>query len=196
MNLQGITAPYVEAVNPYVPATVRISHGYTVADDGTQVPAYEGPAAFTAAIVGTTMTVSAVASGMVMPGQTVDGDDVLDDTFVVKQLTGDEGGPGTYTVSRDQDVSSEAMTSALVLRAQVQALTYKDLQQISGINLNGTRRAIYLQGKLDGVVRSLEKGGDLISIASGANAGEWLVGMVLEQWQDWCKVAATLQNGD
>jgi hypothetical protein len=77
---------------------------------------------------------------------------------------------------------------------QVQALTWKDLQQVDGLNLNGTRRAIYMNGRADGVVRSLLKGGDLIALTNGPNAGTWLVALVLEQWPDWCKVAVTLQN--
>lgn len=75
---------------------------------------------------------------------------------------------------------------------QVQALSYKDLAQVEGLNLNGTRRAIYVSGELDGVVRSLGKGGDLITLPDGS---VYLVAMVLEQWPDWAKVAATLQDG-
>lgn len=77
---------------------------------------------------------------------------------------------------------------------QVQSLTYKDIQQIDGLNLQGTRRAIYAHGQIDGLVRSTNKGGDLIIISGGVNNGTWLVAMVLEQWPDWCKVAVTLQN--
>lgn len=80
----------------------------------------------------------------------------------------------------------------------VQALTYKDIQQISGLNLNGTRRAIYLNGEVDGLVRVENKGGDLITDQYG---NVWLVALVLEQWSDvgpvpsWVKCAVTLQNG-
>lgn len=77
---------------------------------------------------------------------------------------------------------------------QVQPMTYKDLMQVEGLNLNGTKRSMYLRGAFNGVVRSQIKGGDLVTIASGVNAGTWLVGLVLEQWPDWCKVAVTLQN--
>lgn len=76
--------------------------------------------------------------------------------------------------------------------AQIQAQTYKDIQQTQGLNLNGTRRSIYLYGKVDGLVRPENKGGDLITLADGS---VWLVSMVLEQWNlDWCKCAITLQN--
>jgi hypothetical protein len=82
----------------------------------------------------------------------------------------------------------------VAVTAQVQALTFKDLQQIDGMNLQGTRRAIYLYGKVQGVNRVGNKGGDLITIAAGDAAGTWLVAEVLEQWPDWVKVACTQQQ--
>ncbi len=84
--------------------------------------------------------------------------------------------------------------------AQVQALSFKDLVQIEGLNLNGTRRAIYLQGDVDGVSRPQVSGGDLIVFPNDSNVPAhllgtvWLVAQALETWPDWCKVAATLQN--
>lgn len=78
---------------------------------------------------------------------------------------------------------------------QVQPLTWRDLQQLDGLNLQGTRVAIYLNGAVDGLVRVTNKGGDLISINSGVHAGVWLVALVLEAWPDWTKCACTLQNG-
>ena len=83
---------------------------------------------------------------------------------------------------------------------QVQSLTFRDIMQINGLNLNGTRRAIYLYGTVDGLVRSENKGGDLITIEYGVHKGVWIVATVLEQWGDgnvpaWVKVAATLQDG-
>lgn len=78
--------------------------------------------------------------------------------------------------------------------AQVQSLTFHDLHQVDGLNLNGTKRAIYLYGRFDGVVRPAMKGGDLITLTDGPNAGVWLVAMVGEQWPDWVKCLVTLQN--
>lgn len=77
------------------------------------------------------------------------------------------------------------------IRAQMQALTWKDLQQLDGINMNGERRAIYLYGAINGVVRPAASGGDLITDGDG---NIWLVVQNLEQWPFWCKVAVTLQN--
>ena len=40
MNLHGIVAPAIAAVNPFVLATLKRSTGYTTADDGTRTPRY------------------------------------------------------------------------------------------------------------------------------------------------------------
>jgi hypothetical protein len=41
MNLHGLVAPLVTAINPNVPATLRVSNGtYAVQGDGTRVPSY------------------------------------------------------------------------------------------------------------------------------------------------------------
>lgn len=67
-------------------------------------------AEFTADIAASTMTVSAVASGTLVVGQTVIGDGVLDGTRITVAAMG--GGTGTYTVTNSQTVASEAMTAA------------------------------------------------------------------------------------
>jgi hypothetical protein len=97
-----------------------------------------------------------------------------------------------------------SLSTASAVQAQVQALTYSDLRQIEGLNLTGTRRAIYFFGDLEGTVRWTAQGGDLITFP-GAVAGfppgsVWLVAMSIETWGVtqpgcWGKVIATLQNG-
>lgn len=69
-----------------------------------------GPASFAGSLSGTTLTVSAVASGTISVGQTVVGSGVTAGTVVTAFGSG-SGGTGTYTVSASQSVSSEAMTS-------------------------------------------------------------------------------------
>lgn len=81
------------------------------------------------------------------------------------------------------------------MRLQVQPVTWRDLQQLEGLNLQGTRVKIYVFGRIDGLVRNTMQGGDLITIPSGVNAGVYLVAQTLEQWPDWASCAATLQNG-
>lgn len=81
---------------------------------------------------------------------------------------------------------------AMTVMGEVQPLTFRDLKQLEGLNLQGSLKAIYLQGHINGIVRPKNKGGDLVTDARG---NVWLVNQVLEFWPDWCKVAVTLQNG-
>lgn len=197
MNLHGIAAPFVGAVNPQIPISLRISIG-NVVDPETFVaaPGYATPGGVTGSIAGDILTVTAVASGKLLPRQRIAGTGIVPGTQLVEQLTGPEGAAGTYLIDRvyESPVVSGAITTDLVLMAQVQPITWRDLQQMDGVNLGGTRRKIYINGTTDGIVRSLRKGGDLVTIAGGVNDGVWLVAQVLEQFPDWCSAAITLQN--
>lgn len=127
MNLHAIVSPVIGMVNPHVAVTVLRALPPTVADDGTQIPAFE-------------------------------------------------------------DLGSA--------QAQVQALSFTDLQKLDGMNIQGTRRAVYLNGEVAGVIRGLQQGGDILQFPTGTlpEGDVWLCAMVLEQWPDWCKIAITLQN--
>lgn len=81
---------------------------------------------------------------------------------------------------------------ATTVMGQVQPLTYKDLKQLDGLNIQGSINAIYFEGHIDAIVRPGSKGGDLITDPDG---NVWLTTQVLEHWPDWTKVAVTLQNG-
>lgn len=195
MNLHAIVSGAIGVVNPHIPVALQINSGWTVAagSGGARVPAYQTPGAMTASIAAGVMTVTAVTAGVLAAGQTVLGAGVAAGTEILEVLSGN-GGIGTYKIFPEQAVASEAMTTALTVMAQVQALTFRDLQQIDGLNLQGTRRAIYLYGKVQGINRAENKGGDLITVAAGDAAGKWLVAEVLEQWPDWVKVACTQQQ--
>jgi hypothetical protein len=115
-----------------------------------------------------------------------------DITVNLKQSTG-------YTTN-DDGAQVPSYATPVPVRAQIQALSGKDLRQIDGLNLQGSLAAFYLYGAISGVVRASKEGGDLITVASGAYAGTWLVTITLEQWSDggpasWCKVCGTLQVG-
>lgn len=81
--------------------------------------------------------------------------------------------------------------SPVTIMGQVQELSTKDIQQTEGLNLAGTSRALYLNGRVDGVVRVLLKGGDVIVLPDGT---VWLVVAVPESWPDWSKAIILLQN--
>jgi len=77
---------------------------------------------------------------------------------------------------------------------QVQPLTGRDLQHLEGLNLNGTLKALYLNGQIDGVTRVTAKGGDLVKLRDGSI---WLVVQQLEGFDlsaGWTKVVLQLQN--
>lgn len=77
--------------------------------------------------------------------------------------------------------------------AQIQALDNSDLRQIEGLNLQGDIRAIYLRGKLAGVIRPEQIGGDLVK--RGFPEETWLITKVLETWPTWTK-AVIIRQGD
>lgn len=96
---------------------------------------------------------------------------------------------GGYTTQPD-GTQVPVMSEPLAALAQIQALTYADLQKIDGLNIQGERRAIYLAGQWHGVVRADQSGGDLITLPDGTI---WLAVLVLESWPDWTKLAVTRQ---
>jgi hypothetical protein len=83
--------------------TYTVSDSQTVAS--TTINSVAAPAIVTGSISGTTLTVSAVTSGTLKIGQTIEGSGVTDGTIITAFGTG-SGGAGTYTVSASQTVSS------------------------------------------------------------------------------------------
>lgn len=91
-----------------------------------------------------------------------------------------------------------AYAAAVNVPVQVQALSYSDLMKIGGLNIEGTRRAVYLNGNVEGLDRQAMKGGDLFTMPNlpgFPGPTTWLVATVLEWWPDWSKAVITLQNG-
>ena len=76
---------------------------------------------------------------------------------------------------------------------QVQALTSAELAQVDGLNLQGEKLALYVNGNLAGVSRPSNTGGDLVTLPDGS---VWLVLIQLENWArmtGWTKVAIVRQ---
>lgn len=69
-------------------------------------------ASFTGTIASTTLTISAVASGLITSGMVLVGAGVTGGTTITEQLTGTPGGAGTYTVSISQTVGPVSMTGS------------------------------------------------------------------------------------
>jgi hypothetical protein len=86
--------------------------------NGVSVPATTG--VVTGSIATTTLTVTAVTSGVLSIGQVITGTGVSADTRIVAFLTG-TGGTGTYTVDVSQTVSSTTITATKSTRLTVAA---------------------------------------------------------------------------
>jgi hypothetical protein len=83
---------------------------------------------------------------------------------------------------------------AVFVPAQIQPLSTGDIRQLDSLNIQGVEKAIYLNGHVDGLVREQNKGGDLIVLQNGTNAGAYLVSVVLEAWPDWTKCGVVMQS--
>ncbi len=98
-----------------------------------------------------------------------------------------------YSTSSDGK-RAPSYAAPVQIQVQCQALQYQDLMQVNGLNIQGKRLAMYINGNWDGVVRNDSKGGDLITLPNGT---VWLCAMVLENWSlssGWTKICASEQN--
>lgn len=196
MNLHGIASGMVGTVNPHRPLTIQVSVGEVEDSSGKITPKYATPGAFVGSISANQLTVVSQSLGVLQAGQLLTSAGLLDNTRIVSQLSGAPGGVGIYILSNQQVVSpAQAFTTSLVVPGQIQPVGWRDIQMMEGLNLQGTRKKIYLYGRFDGLIRVDNKGGDLITDYAG---NKYLVAMVAEQWDDrvWCSVFATLQDGD
>lgn len=109
---------------------------------------------------------------------------------------------GTVFVSAGQVTAKDGSQTPIWCKFEnvamdVQALTGGDLRHIDALNIQGTMRAIYLNGNVEGADRPVGKGGDVIWFNSPLLGGRyWLVTQVLEAWDadGWVKVAVTMQD--
>jgi hypothetical protein len=89
----------------------RFQYDTTDYSNGVSVASHS--VVFTGSIATTTLTVSAITSGTLIPGMVITGTGVTAGTYIVAQLTGSTGSTGTYTVSASQTVASTTITGSL-----------------------------------------------------------------------------------
>jgi hypothetical protein len=73
---------------------------------------------------------------------------------------------------------------------QVQELTTNDLQKLDGLNIQGIRNGVYLNGNWNGVVRASREGGDILLF----DGQIWLVAVVVESWPNWTRLGVVQQS--
>ena len=95
---------------------------------------------FTGSISGTTLTVTAKASGTIYPGQVMYTLPApYNYTMIMSQLTGTTGGIGTYTVSQSQTQASQSINTAYTALMTVTAVASGTLavgQKITGVGVD------------------------------------------------------------
>jgi hypothetical protein len=149
----------------------------------------------------TVLNVTAISAGVIQAGQTLldNTNHLIVGTLVTGQVpalngTKPNGGIGLYTITQQQTVLPQAMTTALALMAQIQPLAGGDLRHMDALNLQGSHRAIYLSSLIRGAVRFALKGGDLVTFPDGS---DWLVTQPSEPWfatAGFTKAIVTMQN--
>jgi hypothetical protein len=91
---------------------------------------------FTASISGTTMTVTAVSSGVLSVGDSISGTGVSTDTKITAFGTG-SGGVGTYTVSVSQTVTSRIMYAGDTYLGAGQLVNISSVEETTEIEAKG-----------------------------------------------------------
>lgn len=86
--------------------------------------------------------------------------------------------------------------SNVTIQAQIQALSGDDLKHIDGLNISGIYRKVYAYGDVESLVRSAQKGGDVLQFApvAGQTVVSWKIIQVTETWPDWCSVIVCMQE--
>jgi hypothetical protein len=95
----------------------------------------------------------------------------------------------TGTITNPDGSRTPSYADPVTLIVQKQELSFKDLQHVNGLNLQGIFCAVYLEGAAYGVARGAGTGGDKFVV----DGQTWLVVAVPEMWPDWCKVLLNLQ---
>lgn len=151
-------------------------------------------ATITAAIAATTLTVSAIPSGTLSPGQLLVGAGITANTQILAQLTGTTGGIGTYQVSISQSVASESMTTTGVP-------VVANYDSVSGafVISSGITGAPSLSGYATGTLSSglllTSAAGAVTSQGSAAAAPGTFMDGVIRTTQNWATFF-TLQDPD
>lgn len=105
--------------------------------------------------------------------------------------------PNGWTVNPDTLIQEPAYQE-LEAQGNIQTLSSDDLNQVAGLNQEGTLRVVYLYGNWGGVLRPDGQPNTILAFTTNESGvikeREWNVFKVLEVWSDWCKVAVVLQT--
>jgi len=154
-----INTPY-----PLILDTTDLSNGVTVATTAAVV---------TGSIATTTLTVTAVTSGVLSIGQTITGTGVSADTRIVAFLTG-TGNTGTYTVDVSQTVSSTTISATKSSRITVAADGVYNFQFSAQLDkTSSTAKNVWIWARIDDVDVPDSAGKITLSGSNAATIVSW-----------------------
>lgn len=142
---------------------------------------YSSTASFTASISGTTMTVTAVASGALSVGQVFTGTGVTAGTSITAFVSG-TGNTGTYTVSASQTVASTTMTVTQVVAidfTSIPSWVKRITMMFSGVSLSGTSLPLVQMGAGSIEITGYVSTGQSITGGVGGGNASSTAGMVI-----------------
>ena len=87
--------------------------------------------------------------------------------------------------------------SSVNVPAQVQPVGNRDLRKYAFLQDQGIYRSVHLFGDIEGIVRSAQLGGDLLTfpMVPGGTVYTWLIKQVAETWNPgWCRVIVVMQT--
>lgn len=142
---------------------------------------YSSTASFTASISGTTMTVTAVASGALSVGQVFTGTGVTAGTSITAFVSG-TGNTGTYTVSASQTVASTTMTVTQVVAidfTSIPSWVKRITVMFNGVSTNGTSYLLVQMGAGSIEITGYVSTGQSITGGSGGANTSSTAGMII-----------------
>jgi len=151
------------------------SSGTITSSTGTLYPLVSATAvstattSFTASIASTTMTVTAVGSGVIAVGQLITGTGVTAGTTILAQLTGSAGSTGTYTVSASQTVASTTITVVGLDFYNIPSTAKRITVMINSLSTNGTSDPLIQLGDSGGIENTSYVAG--AAVMTGSSAG-------------------------
>jgi len=142
----------------------------------------------TGSISGTTLTVTAVASGVIYVGMTITGSSVTANTRITALGTG-TGGVGTYTVNISQTRASAALTLTANSKITVNDSGIYNLQWSGQFqNINNAQHDITVWTRLNGV--DIPGSTGLVSVPARKSAGAGNEGHVVAGWNQFIQMDA------
>lgn len=146
--------------------------GSNITDTQNKIIGYSGvlnsAASTTGSIAGNVLTVTALGSGGLWPGNVLSISGILPGTYIREQLTGTAHGVGTYLVTNSQTVNSGTITATGDGLAKYKDSAWGTFQSVATTSAGNVTATVNIYGSNDGINWCATALGT-ITLASGAS---------------------------